>query len=116
MARAGGRCLEWNVDGIRASQLVVTEAPLAGPVFVGPDMPTPAGPVIPLLVVRGGRVRIAVEGLPCRTGDVLVGLARVSFNCAGETGTSAAGWSGVASTTWVEPLRHWEGLSAQAST
>lgn len=35
---------------LRGGQLVVTEATLVGPVLVGPDMSTPNGPMIPILV------------------------------------------------------------------
>lgn len=74
---------------LKTGQLVVTEATLVGPGFVGPDMSTPDGPAIPILVVRDGRVRVAIEGRPCQAGDVLVGLAPPLPATVGEGGRRA---------------------------
>lgn len=61
---------------LKAGELSVVQVALSEPAVIGSDMITPVGPMIPLLVVRGGRVRVAVEGRACAAGQLLVGLVR----------------------------------------
>ena len=76
------------VELLRAKKLTVENETCERATVIGADFQTSRGPMIPLLVLTGRRMRVAEEGQSLPPGSVVVGL--VSKQVEQATGTPPA--------------------------